>query len=95
MQKEKEKTVDHLISSFSKTALTDYKERHNKVALLLHWDLCEKYHPPAFEKWWEHNAEKVLKMNEEVKILWDFKIQADKHLAHNLSDITVIGKKQV
>ena len=43
---------------------------------------------------WEHNVEKVLQ-NEEVKILWDFKIQTDKHLAHNIPDITVVEKKQV
>ena len=33
--------------------------------------------------------------NEVVKILWDFKIQTDKHLTHNIPDITVIEKKQV
>ena len=33
--------------------------------------------------------------NEEVKILWDFKIQTDKHLAHNIPGITVVEKKQV
>ena len=32
--------------------------------------------------------------NEKVKILWDFKIQIDKHLAHNIPDITVVEKKQ-
>ena len=46
------------------------------------------------EKWWEHNVEKVLQ-SEEVKILWDFKIQKDKHLAHNIPDITVVENKQV
>ena len=33
--------------------------------------------------------------NEEVKILGDFKIKTDKHLAHNIPDITVVEKKQV
>ena len=33
--------------------------------------------------------------NEEVKILKDFKIQTDKHLAHNIPDLTVVEKKQV
>ena len=28
-------------------------------------------------------------------ILWDFKIQTDKHLAHNVLDITVVEKKQM
>jgi hypothetical protein len=30
--KEKEETIDHLVSACSKIAQTDYKERHNKVA---------------------------------------------------------------
>ena len=53
---------------------------------MLDWNLCKKYHLPATEKWGEHNVEKVVQ-NEEVKILWDFKIQTDKHLAHNILDI--------
>ena len=32
---------------------------------------------------------------EDVRILWDFKKQTDKHLTHNLPDITVVEKKQV
>ena len=92
--KEKKETVDHLVSACSKIAQTDYNERHNKVASMLHWNLCRKYHLPAAEKWWEHKIEKVLQ-NKETKILWDFKIQTDKHLAHNIPDITVVEKKQV
>ena len=33
--KVKEETIDHLVSSFSKIAQTDYKEWHNKVASML------------------------------------------------------------
>ena len=61
---------------------------------MLHWNLCKKYHLPASEKWWEHNVEKVLQ-NEKVQILWDFKIQTDKHLAYNIPDLTVVETKQV
>ena len=92
--KEKEETFDHLVSACSKIAQTDYKERHNKVASMLHWNLCKKYNLPAADKWWEHKIEKVLQ-NNEAKILWDFKIQTDKHMAHNIPDITVVEKKQV
>jgi len=41
--KEKDETVDHLVSCCSKIAQTDYKERHNKVATMLHWNICKKY----------------------------------------------------
>ena len=91
---EKEETVDHLVSACSKIAQTDYKERHNKVASMLHWNLCKKYHLLAADKWWEHKIEKVLQ-NNEAKIIWDFKIQTGKQLAHNIPDIIVVEKKQV
>ena len=93
MFKVKVETVDHLVSSCSKIAQTDYKERHNKVASMLHWYLCRKYNLPTADKWWEHKVNKVLQ-KEDVKILWDFSIQTDKHLAHNIPDITVVEKKQ-
>ena len=63
-----EETIDHLVSSCSKIAQTDYKERHDKVASMLHWNLCRKYNLPTAEKWWEHKVDKVLQ-KEDVKIL--------------------------
>ena len=58
--KVKEETMDHLVSSCSKIAQTHYKERHDKVASMLHWNLCRKYNLPTVDKWWEHKVEKVL-----------------------------------
>ena len=92
--KVKEETKDHLGSSCSKIAQTDYKERHDKVASMLHWNLCSKYNLPTADKWWEHKVDKVLQ-KEDVKILWGFKIQTDKHLADNIPDMTVVEKKRV
>ena len=92
--KVKEETIDHLVSICSKIAQTDYKEWHNKVASRLHWNLCRKYNLPTADKWWQHIVEKVLQ-KEDVKILWDFKKQTDKRLAHTIPDITVVEKKQL
>ena len=92
--KEKDETVDHLVSACSKIAQTDYKERHNKVATMLHWNLCKKYDIAAAKNWWEHEVEKVVE-SKNIKILWDFKIQTDKHLPYNTPDITVVEPKQV
>ena len=39
-------------------------------------------------------TEKVLE-NGEVKILWDFRIQTDRHLEHNTPDIVVIERRNV
>ena len=72
----KDETVDHLVSACSKIAQTDYKERHDKVATMLLWNLCKKYSIPTTNNWWEHKVEKVLE-TDDVKILWDFKLQTD------------------
>ena len=84
--KEKEKPADHLSSTCSKIAQTDYLERQNRLASMLQWNLCNELikNFSAAEKWWVHKAEKVLQ-KDHVKILWNSKIQTEKtkHLAQN------------
>ncbi|XP_053149009.1 uncharacterized protein LOC128343627 isoform X2 [Hemicordylus capensis] len=91
--KEANETVDHLISCCKKIAQTDYKQRHDKVAGMMHWNICKKYKLPVAKNWWDHQIEKV-EENEDVKILWGFRLQTDKHLPHNTPDITVVEKKE-
>ncbi|XP_062816932.1 uncharacterized protein LOC134293409 [Anolis carolinensis] len=92
--KETDETIDHILSCCKKIAQTDYKQRHNYVAQMIHWNLCLKYHLPAAKNWWDHKPAKVLE-NEHAKILWDFRIQTDKVLEHNTPDMTVVEKKKV
>ena len=94
MCKVKKETTDHLVRRCSKIAQTDYKERHDKVASMPHWNRCRKYNLPTADKWWEHKVDKVLQ-KEDIKILWDFKIQTNMYLAHNIRDITMVEKKRV
>ena len=70
------------------------KNGTTKLHQNLHWNLCRKYNLPTADKCWKHKVDKVLQ-KEDVKILWDFKIQTDKHVAHNVPDITVVEKKWV
>lgn len=88
----KEETVDHLVSSCSKIAQTDYKSRHDKVAANLHWSLCKQFGFQRAEKWWEHRAEKALE-NEEYKLLWDYDIQVDRTIKERRPDLVVVNKK--
>ena len=88
-----DETVVHIVSECSKQVQKEYKQvRHDNVAKMLHWKLCEKWGFSKAEKWYIHKPEKVLE-SESCKILWDFPIQADKTLEHNRPDITVIDKK--
>ena len=70
----------------------DYKRRHDKVCLNLHWNLCKKYGVEVEEKWYQHKPEAVMQ-NEAVKILWDFMIQCDRMIKHRKPDIVVIEKQ--
>ncbi|XP_060537474.1 uncharacterized protein LOC132708990 [Pantherophis guttatus] len=91
---EKDETVDYLISGCSKISQTDYLQRHDSVAKIIHWKLCQKFGFEYSKNHWEHQVEKVLE-NEKLKILWDFRIQTDRHLVHNTPDITIVEKKKV
>ena len=88
----KEETVDHLVSSCSKIAQTDYKSRHDKVAANLHWSLCKQFGFQRAEKWWQHRAEKALE-NEDFKLLWDYDIQVDREIRERRPDLVVVNKK--
>lgn len=88
-----EETVAHIVSECQKLAQKEYKEiRHDNVAKVIHWKLCEKWGFERSDKWYTHKPEKVLE-SDECKILWDFPIQTDKTLDHNRPDITVVEKR--
>ena len=85
----REETVAHIVSECDKLAQKEYKIwRHDKVAMVIHWELCHRHGFPTEEKWYDHRIEKVLE-NDKVKILWDFKIQTYKVIEHSRPDITL------
>ena len=87
-------TVAHIVSECSKLAQNEYKNwRHDQVARIIHWKLCEKWGFEKADRWYEHKPERVME-SEICKILWDFPIQTDKKLEHNRPDIVVIDKTE-
>ena len=89
---EKLETVNHIVSACKVLAQREYKSRHDKVCLNLHWGLCQKFGIEVSEKWYQHHPEAVME-NEECKILWDFMIQCDREIQHRKPDIVVVDKK--
>ena len=56
-----DETASHIVSQCSKLPQKDYKQgRHDNVAKMLHWKLCEKWGFNKAEKWYIHKREKVL-----------------------------------
>ena len=63
-----DEAVAYIVSECSKLAQKEYKQvRHDNVAKMLHWKLCEKWGLNKGEKWYIHKPEKVLE-SENCKI---------------------------
>ena len=91
MCNEREETTFHILSECSKLAQNEYKKRHDKVAQLVHWNLCKKYELKYAKNWYDHVTESVTE-NEKAKILWDFTIQTDHVIQARRPDIVVKEK---
>ena len=63
--------------------------RHDKVGQVIHWKLCQKFNIPCEDKWYDHDPEGVIE-NDQVKVLWDFRIQTDHQIEHNRPDVVVL-----
>ena len=51
--------ISHIVSECSKLAQREYKRRHDHVARMIHWKLCEKFSLEKSEKWYLHNPQTV------------------------------------
>lgn len=92
--RDKDETIDHLVSGCSKIAQTEYKKRHDNVASMIHWNICKNIGAPVKKNWYNHYPGKVVE-NDRGKILWDFRIQTDRRIEHNTPDIVVITQETI
>ena len=77
-----DETVAHIVSECQKLAQKEYKQvRHDNIAKVIQWKLCEKWGFEKSDQWYTHKPDKVLE-SEECKTL-----------EHYRPDITVIEKK--
>ena len=65
---EKGQNVQHLVCECKKLAQREYKRRHDNIAKLKHWKLCERYGFERKEKWYEHCPDGAIE-NDEVKLM--------------------------
>ena len=79
------------MSECSKLAQRGYKRRHENVARMVHWKLCEKLNLEKSKKWYLHNPQTVSE-NVNHKLIWDTNIQCDRIIVERRPDI-VIGNK--
>ena len=90
---EREETVAHIVSECPMLAQNQYKKwRHDKVAQVLHWNLCKHHELNHNAKWYEHKPD-IVQENDNAKLLWDIHIQTDKVLEHSKPDIVLLDKR--
>jgi len=92
MCREKGETVQHIICECKKLAQREYKRRHDTVAKLVHWTLCEKYNLERTERWYEHCPNGVVE-NDDIKLIWDINIQCDNIIEARRPDLILVDKK--
>ena len=91
--KKADESIDHVVSGCSKLAQKDYKRRYDNLGKIVHWKLARKCNFEAGDKWYEHEPESVLEI-EDYKILWDFSIQTDHVIEVQRPDLVVVDKKR-
>ena len=89
---EREETVQHIICECKKLAQCEYKRRHDTVAKLIHWKLCEKHNLERKEKWYKHCPEGVVE-DDDVKLIWDINIQCDNVMEARRPNLILVDKK--
>ena len=90
---DKDETINHIISEWSKLALKVYKTRQDRVGKGIHWEMCKKFKSDHTNKRYRHNPASVLE-NDTHKILWDFDIQTDYLILARRPDLIIINKKK-
>ena len=86
-------SIDHIVSSCIKLEQKEYKRRHDNLGKIVHWKLTRRCNFEARDKWYEHEPESVLEI-EDYKTLWDFSIQTDHVIEARRPDLVAVDKKE-
>ena len=65
---DRDKTINHIISKYSKLAQKEYKTRYNWVGKVIHWELCKKFKFDHTNKWYMCNLASVLENETQTPI---------------------------
>ena len=61
MCEERDETISHVVAECKKLAQPQYKVwRHDRLAVVVHWNMCKRYKLPYKAQWYEHTPERVL-----------------------------------
>lgn len=81
-------TIDHVVSGCKILAGTDYTDRHNTAAKIIHQEIALKHNLiTQWQPYYKYHPEQILE-NEDAKLYWDVTLHTDRTVSHNRPDIT-------
>ena len=86
-------TISHFVRKCSKLTQREYKKRHDNVARMVHWELCQGF---ILEKP-ENGIYTIPKLLVEMlttSIIWDMNIQCDSIIVERKPDIVIVNKME-
>ena len=87
--------MEYIISGHQTLAADQYINRHNQVAVHLHWDICKHYGIKVeAECWYQHKPERVME-NEKATILQDSQSSLTEMSPATKPDIVIEEKKAI
>ena len=90
---DRDETINHIISECHKLAQKEYKDRHDWLGKVIHWEICKKFKFDHTNKWYMHKPAPVPE-NDTYKLLWDFNIHSDHLISARRPDLIIIIKKK-
>jgi hypothetical protein len=86
------KTIEHIISSCTVLAQSEYKKRHEIFAKIIHMNLAVKLNLlKNTQPYYSYKPESCLE-NENYKLYFDRTVLTDIHIQHNRPDIIILNK---
>ena len=85
-------TVDHVVAGCSAMAPTDYTDRHNQVASIIHWNICRHFQVSVERRWYRHQPDRLVE-TDDIVVMWDTTIPTAGKITANRPDICLRDKK--
>ena len=85
-------TVDHIVAGCSAMAPTDYTDRHNQVASIIHWNICRHFQVPVERRWYRHQPDRLVE-TDDIVVMWHTTIPTAGKIKANRPDICLRDKK--
>jgi hypothetical protein len=87
-------TIEHIISSCTVLAQSEYKKRHDIFAKIIHTNLAVKFNLlKNTQPHYSYTPESCLE-NDNYKLYFDRKVLTDIHIKHKRPDIIILNKQQ-